>query len=143
MVINALSVGVSVMFTSLLLTRPLPQIPLWLQAVAGKTNKNGPSLEGKPLEKTNTKVIQGNNDQLEDVEDVSGDRNMNDLTDNIAVLLSEIQRITQNHKETNKDEGLERQWKQIANRLNKMLLTLFTLVQLSMLIVAFLFWVKF
>ena len=143
MVINALSVAISVMFTSLLLTRPLPQIPLWLQTVAGKTNKNGPSLKGILLEKTNMKDIQGNNDQLEYVEDVSGYRNMNDLTDNVVVLLSEIQRITQNHKDTNKDEGLERHWKQIASSLNKILLTLFTLVQLSMLIVAFLFWLKF
>ena len=143
MVINALSVGVSVMFTTLLLTRPLPQIPLWLQTVAGKTNQNGPSLKGIPPEKTNKKDIQGNKDQLEHVEDVGGYRNMNDLTDKVAVLLSEILRITQNHKETNKNESLERHWKQIASSLNKILLTLFTLVQLSMLIVAFLFWVKF
>ena len=143
MVINALSVCVSVMFTTLLLIRPLPAIPPWLQRVAGKTNKNWPSLEGKLSEKTDQKDNQGNNDQLEHVEDVSGDKNMNDLADKVADLLSERQRITQTLKEPNKDEGLERQWKQIASSLNKILLTFFTLVFLSMFVLALLFWIQF
>ena len=67
MVINALSVCVSVMFTTLLLIRPLPAIPPWLQRVAGKTNKNGPSLEGKLSEKTDQKDNHGNNDLCEKI----------------------------------------------------------------------------
>ena len=140
MVINALYVCVSVMFTSLLLTRPLPAIPPWLQRVAGKTKKNGLFLEGKLSEKTDQKDNQGNNDQLEHVEDVSGDKNMNDLADKVADLLSERRMITQ---KANKDEGLERQWKQIASSLNKMVLIFFTLVFLSMFVLALSFWVQF
>ena len=77
------------------------------------------------------------------MEDVSGDKNMNGLADKVADLLSERQRITQTLKEPNKDEGLERQWKQIASSLNKMLLTFFTLVFLSMFVLALLFWIQF
>ena len=133
MVINALSVCVSVMFTSLLLTRPLPQIPLWLQTVARKTNRNGPSLKGIPLRQLSRNISQTMEDQLKSREVANGDKEMGDLTDKVADILCEMQKIIKKLEETNKDEDLELQWKEIASRLNKILFLLFALSLLIML----------
>ena len=137
MVINALSVCVSVMFTSLLLIRPLPQIPLWLQTVAGKTNRNGPSLKGIPLRHLSWNISQTIEDQLKSIEVANGYKEMRDLTDKVADILCEMQKITKKFEETNKDEDLEMQWKEIASRLNKILFLLFSLVLFILLLVGF------
>ena len=133
MVINALSVCVSVMFTSLLLIRPVPQIPLWLQTLAGKTNKTGPSLKGIILQKTSQDTRQTMENQLKQIEVANGDKDTGDLTDKVADILCEMQKITKKLEETNKDEDLELQWKDIASRLNKILFFLFALSLLIML----------
>ena len=143
MVINALSVCVSVMFTSLLLIRPLPQIPLWLQTVAGKTNKTGPSLKGITLRKTSQDTSQIKEDQLKVIEVANGDKEMRDLTDKVADILCEMQKITKKFEETNKDEDLEMQWKEIAGRLNKILFLLFALILLIMLLGGVFFIIKY
>ena len=137
MVINALSVCVSVMFTTLLLIRPLPQIPLWLQTVAGKTNKTGPSLKGITLRKTSQDTCQIKEDQLKVIEVANGDKEMGDLTDKVADILCEMQKIIKKLEETNKDEDLEMQWKEIASRFNKILFLLFSLVLFILLLVGF------
>ena len=137
MVINALSVCVSVMFTSLLLMKPVPQIPLWLQTVAGKTNKTGPSLKGIEMRKTSQDTSQIKENQLKVIEVANGDKEMRDLTDKVADILCEMQKITKKLEENNKDEDLEMQWKEIASRLNKILFLLFSLVLLILLLVGF------
>ena len=137
MVINALSVCVSVMFTSLLLTRPLPQIPLWLQKVARKTNRNGPSLKGIKMRKTSKNTSQITEDQLKQIKVANGDTEMRDLIDTVADIRSEMQKITKKLEETNKDEDLETQWKEIASRLNKLLFLLFSLVLVILQLVGF------
>ena len=63
----------------------------------------------------------------------NGDKEMGDLTDKVADILCEMQKIIKKLDETNKDEDLELQWKEIAGRLNKMLLLLFSLSLLIML----------
>ena len=143
MVINALSVCVSVMFTTLLLIRPLPQIPLWLQTVAGKTNKTGPSLKGITLRKTSQDTSQITEDQLKMMEVANGDKEMGDLTDKVADILCQMQKITKKLEETNKDEDLELRWKEIAGRLNKILLLLFSLILLIMLLAGVFFITKY
>ena len=143
MVINALSVCVSVMFTTLLLTRPLPQIPLWLQTVARKTNRNGPSLKGIPLRQLSRNISQTMEDQLKSIEVANGDKEMRDLTDKVADILCEMQKITKKLEETNKDEDLEMQWKEIAGRLNKILFLLFSIVLFILLLVGFYFITKY
>ena len=143
MVINALSVCVSVMFTALLLIRPLPQIPLWLQTVAGKTNKTGPSLKGITLRKTSQDTCQIKEDQLKVIEVANGDKEMRDLTDKVADILCEMQKIIKKLEETNKDEDLEMQWKGIAGRLNKILFLLFSIVLFILLLVGFYFITKY
>ena len=137
MVINALSVCVSVMFTSLLLMKPVPEIPLWLQTVAGKTNKTGPSLKGIEMRKTSQDTSQIKENQLKVIEVANGDEEMGDLTDKVADILCEMQKITKKFEENNKDEDLEMQWKEIASRLNKILFLLFSLVLLILLLVGF------
>ena len=132
MVINALSVCVSVMFTSLLLIRPVPQIPLWLQTIAGKTNKNGPSLR-----QISQNISQTMEDELKQMEVANGYKEMRDLTNKVADILCEMQKTTKKLEETNKDEDLEMQWKEIASRLNKILFFLFSLVLLILLLVGF------
>ena len=143
MVINALSVCVSVMFTTLLLIRPLPQIPLWLQTVAGKTNKTGPSLKGITLRKTSQDTCQIKEDQLKVIEVANGDKEMRDLTDKVADILCEMQKIIKKLEETNKDEDLEMQWKGIAGRLNEILFLLFSIVLFILLLVGFYFITKY
>ena len=137
MVINALSVCVSVMFTSLLLMKPVPQIPLWLQTVAGKTNKTGPSLKGIEMRKTSQDTSQIKENQLKVIKVANGDEEMGDLTDKVADILCEMQKIIKKFEETNKNEDLEMQWKEIASRLNKILFLLFSLVLLILLLVGF------
>ena len=143
MVINALSVCVSVMFTTLLLIRPVPQIPMWLQTVAGKINRTGPSLKGITLQKTSQDTSQIKEDQLKVIEVANGDKEMRDLTDKVANIRSEMQKITKKLEETNKDEDLEMQWKEIASRLNKILFLLFALILLIMLLVGVFFIIKY
>ena len=137
MVINALSVCVSVMFTSLLLMKPVPQIPLWLQTVAGKTNKTGPSLKGIEMRKTSQDTSQIKENQLKLIKVANGDEEMRDLTDKVTDILCEMQKIIKKFEETNKNEDLEMQWKEIASRLNKILFLLFSLVLLILLLVGF------
>ena len=131
MVINALYVCVSVMFTSLLLIRPVPQIPLWLQTVAGKTNKNGPSLR-----QISQNISQTMEDELKQMEVANGYKETRDLTNKVADILCEMQ-IIKKLEETNKDEDIEMQWKEIASRLNKILFFLFSFVLLILLLVGF------
>ena len=137
MVINALSICVSVMFTSLLLTKPLPQIPLWLQTVAKKINTSGPSLKGIKMRKTSKKTSQITEDQLKQIKVANGDTEMRDFIDTVADIRSEMQKITKKLEETNKDEDLEIQWKEIASRFNKLLFLLFSLVLLILQLVGF------
>ena len=76
-------------------------------------------------------------DQLKLIEVANGYKEMRDLTDKVADILCEMQKITKKLEETNKDEDLEMQWKEIASRLNKILFFLFSLVLLILLLVGF------
>ena len=76
-------------------------------------------------------------DQLKSIEVANGFKEMRDLTDKLADILCEMQKITKKFEETNKDEDLEMQWKEIASRLNKILFLLFSLVLFILLLVGF------
>ena len=76
-------------------------------------------------------------DQLKSIKVANGYKEMRDLTDKVADILCEMQKITKKFEETNKDEDLEMQWKEIASRLNKILFLLFSLVLFILLLVGF------
>ena len=138
MVVNALSVGVAVMFTSLLLTRPLPQVPYWLQKVALTTNKTGPALKKGSLNALTTHEVK-NELALVTITDYD---NIQELIDKVSETLCEIQKLTKRQEDMDKADDLETQWKIIASKLNKILCLIFSLVLVIMFFVAGILWVK-
>ena len=143
MVINALSVCVSVMFTSLLLTRPLPQIPLWLRRVALKNDKSGPTLKDESRKSQNEPE-----NNITTIEKQMACTNITDfdkireLINIVSETLCEMQKISNRLRERDKDDDLESQWKRIATRLNTILCLLFSLVLVIMFLVAGVIWVR-
>ena len=143
MVINALSVCVSVMFTSLLLTRPLPQIPLWLRRVALKNDKSGPTLKDESRKSQNEPE-----NNMTAVEKQMACTNITDfdkiqeLISIVSEILCEMQKISNRLRERDKDDDLESQWKRIATRLNTILCLLFSMVLVIMFLVAGVIWVR-
>ena len=138
MVVNALSVGVAVMFTSLLLTRPLPQVPYWLQKVALTTNKTGPALKKESLNGLTTHEVK-NELTLVTIADYD---NIQELIDKVSETLCEIQKLTKRQEDMDKADDLETHWKIIASKLNKILCLIFSLVLVIMFFVAGILWVK-
>ena len=136
MVVNALSVGVAVMFTSLLLTRPLPQVPYWLQKVV--TNKTGPPWKKESLNGLTTH--QGKNELAQVI--IADYDKIQELIDKVSETLCEIQKMTKRLQEMDEVEDLETQWKNIASKLNKILFFIFSLVLVIMFLVAGVLWVK-
>ena len=143
MVINALSVCVSVMFTSLLLTRPLPKIPLWLRRVALKNDKSGPTLKDESRKSQNEPE-----NNMTTVEKQMACTNITDfdkiqeLINIVSETLCEMQKLSNRLRERDKDDDLESQWKRIATRLNTILCLLFSFVLLIMFLVAGVVWVR-
>ena len=138
MVVNALSVGVAVMFTSLLLTRPLPQVPYWLQKVVLTTNKTRPALKKESLNGLTTHEVK-NELALVTITDYD---NIQELIDKVSETLCEIQKLTKRQEDMDKADDLETHWKIIASKLNKILCLIFSLVLVIMFFVAGILWVK-
>ena len=138
MVINALSVCISVMFTSLLLTRPLPQIPLWL-----KNDENGPALEDKS---NNSQNEPENNittiERQMACANIADYNKIQEIITKLSETFCEMQNISKRLGEIDKEDDLETQWKKIATRLNKILCLIFFVALSIMFLVAAIIWLK-
>ena len=143
MVINALSVCVSVMFTSFLLTRPLPQIPLWLRRVALKDGETEPAFEDQSK---NSQIEPENNittfEKQMACADITDYDKIQELIDKVSETFCEMQKISKRLGERDKDDEVETQWKKIATRLNKILCLIFSLVLVIIFLVAGVTWVR-
>ena len=143
MVINALSVCVSVMFTSFLLTRPLPKIPFWLRRVALENDKTEPAFEDKSR---NSQIEPENNittfEKQMACADITDYDKIQELMDKVSKTFCEMQKISKRLGERDKDDELETQWKKIATRLNKILCLIFSLVLVIIFLVAGVTWVR-
>ena len=143
MVINALSVCVSVMFTSLLLTRPLPKIPFWLRRVALENDKTEPAFEDKSRNfqnepENNITIIEK---QTACTKNTDFDK-IQELINKVSEVFSVMQKISYRLGEIDKENNLESQWKKIATRLNKILCLFFSMVLVIMFLVAGVIWVR-
>ena len=140
MVINALSVCVSVLLTSLLLTRPLTPIPQWLHwGMKNKyRNKTSPNLSSDLNEAESIIVLE----KMKNNENDANQAKMQSLINKVSDVLYEIQKLTRIMEEKNKDDDLETQWKEVASVLNKILCSLFILASFFMSIIALICWVE-
>ena len=128
MVTNALAVCVTVIVMSVLLQKPLPKIPPWLDRMTSNSTCNEESTN-VGITPENIGMTTGMSIGAAREGRTSQDRPSallnNALLEQVSDIRKEVQCITKRLDGMKNDDELEQKWKQIANILNRIFLVIF------------------